>query len=373
MGTNRVLVQDADSISQRAAYVRDQTDPDYDWREDYAGQFRTAILYSKNLVLTDSQVFDGPLMLELGPRGLAEMLGTVHRTTEVIIALRDANPATSLTRMLKRTRIRKRSRFASQLDGLGWSASEIASRRLAWVRAIEAGKFSVTVWPTQAEFNFSLEMQKRLAESQPAVSTPLVQTLLTVNNRSNALHAIRASGISTDAESVMTGWWESAYMDTIARQHGGTWMSSARETAQSDDTAPSGLELRTSRAIAGVVTERGGQMSGPAFAVLRSDTLAVLRDYETRPSRRNRFRLGVAVLEATRSSKPIWDLVFTTARVASWGAVAFFAIVPLENAVPAYALPLAVVGALLQLPVTDVSAVGRFVLRSERAFIRTPL
>ena len=373
MGTNRVLVQDADSISQRAAYVRDQTDPDYDWREDYAGQFRTAILYSKNLVLTDSQVFDGPLLLELGPRGLAEMLGTVHRTTEVIIALRDASPASSLSRMLKRTRIMKRSQFASQLDGLGWSAREIANRRLAWVRAIEAGKFTVTVWPSSTEFPFSERMRERLADSQPAVTTPLVEKLLTVNNRSAALHAIGASRIGAEEASAMTGWWESAYMDTIAKQHSGTWMSSARETAQSDDTAPSGRVLRTSRAIPGVVTERVGQMSGPAFAVLRSDTLEVLRDYDTHPSRRNRFRLGVSVLEATRSSKPIWDLVFTAARVASWGAVAFFAVVPMENALPAIALPLAIVGALLQLPVTDISAVGRFVLRSERAFIRTPL
>ena len=37
MGTNRVLVQDADSISQRAAYVRDRIDPDYDWRENFRG------------------------------------------------------------------------------------------------------------------------------------------------------------------------------------------------------------------------------------------------------------------------------------------------------------------------------------------------
>ena len=105
MGTNRVLVQDADSISQRSAYEREQSEPEYSWLEDYAGQFRTAILYSKNLLLTDSQIFDGPVLLELGPRGLAEMLGTMHRTTEVIVALRASTADEALSRMLKQSRL----------------------------------------------------------------------------------------------------------------------------------------------------------------------------------------------------------------------------------------------------------------------------
>lgn len=371
MATNRALVQDADSITQRAAYLATRADPQNDWHTTYAGQFRAAVLYSKKLVLTDAQVFDGAVLLELGPRGLAEMLGTMHRTLEVVIAMRDESARESLERMLKKHPITRVSGFTSQLDGLGWSRDLIEKRREAWLRAIDAGKFTVSVWPEG--FDFVGGLAGRLTESRPTIAPELIADLIVTITRSDALKSIERASLSAEHAAAVTGWWDSAYMDTIALQHGGTWISSITGARHSDDTSRSGRVLRKSSGIPQVVIARIADLSGPAFAVLRSDALSILDQFDRKPSRQNRFRLGVAILEATRSPKPIWELIFTTGRIISWFFVVVFILAPPEDVFRPLAIPLAILGAVLQMPVTDLMTVLRFVFRSQRAFIREPV
>jgi len=371
MATNRALVQDADSITQRELYVAAIADPVQDWYPAIAGQFRAAVLYSKQLVLTDAQIFDGALLLSLGPRGLAEMLGTTHRSPEVVIALRDESARVSLERLLKRQRFTGRSRLLSQVSTLDWSRREIDERREAWVRAIESGKFTISVWPT--DFDFLVSLRDRLKDSRPQLESAVIDDLIEVTTRSTALTLIAKSGLSADDAETVTVWWDSSYMDTIALQHGATWIGSTSGGRSGQDTAVGGRRLRRSTGIPGVVISRVAEMSGPAFSVLRSDALSILNDYERHPTARNRFRLGVSILEATRTPKPILELVFTSLRILSWFGVVVFTFAPPDDSLRPLAIPLAIVGALLQAPVTDLVTVFRFVFRNQRAFIREPV
>jgi hypothetical protein len=326
--------------------------------EILAGPLRLAFLYGERLVVPDTQIFDGVAMLALGPRGVAELLGSVHRT-DIVVTMREASAAAALKKMLTRD-------FDSSLTGVGWSSTEIRDRRAEWVRAIDRGRVGSTTWPP---FPFGAELATRLKVRVP--DHPAARRHLTTVRRSDVSVDLLAAELDEAVRREIFDWWDGAYMDVLAQQHGTTWLTTL--SPQAAFTPKSAMPART-HPIPEVIVGQLSRISGPEFATLRADADRVLHSLRTRDRWIDRFRLNLVVLDAGRSPRPVLEFVAMAARLATFGLLILDALT--GNGFLRMPLPVAIVLAvaliLLQIPVIDVVKFFRLFSPVSRAIRRTP-
>lgn len=364
MTSRRILVHDADSVNQRIQFSQEGK-PNY-WYSIFAGQFRTAILYGGQLVLLDTQVFDGAVLLRLGPSGVSEMLASDPSVSSIAISLRAASAKASLRKLSSRT-------FDWQVRKLGWSESTIEKRQRAWTDAIDDGQFEV--FHRDVSFPFSDELRKRLAENMPDLPASLANRLSLIANRSLAHAEIERATLARADEITARHWWGSSYMDVIALQHQGIWMEiDAPPGAPTTDEVNREKLIRNSTPIPPTVVDRLALMSSGQFAALRAGNRGILSSFHEKPNFGNRLRLGLVVIKATDSPKPLVDLLLTMLRVSSWGLVAFFVVTPPSSLWSPLWATIAVIGAaVIQIPLTDLLPLTQYLRADHRSFIRRPI
>jgi hypothetical protein len=321
-------------------------------------------LYSESVVLLDAQIFDGAVLLELGPTGIIDMLSRDERVTNVVIALRHPTAAESLAAM-------RTPDFIWQTENVGWSPELVLARQQAWVDAIDEGIFPVTF--ADPTFIFAQEIGLRLKRSMPTQLGAVGVELSALTRRSEAHNLISRSGLMTVDQSLAFNWWDSAYMDTIALQWGASWMDSevaAHETVNN----PLASNLRISTPIPEAVTSGLARLSGREFSTLWMSVQPSVRRYYSKPGWVNRLRLGLEVLARLTTPNPVVELVLTVLRVVSWFFVVFAVVAPPTREWPTGVIILvAALAALVQIPLAEAMAIRRYVARSSRAFMRKPI
>ncbi len=369
------ILLDLDSISQREI-ARHSSSIDDDAAHPIGGMLRAAVLYADRLVLTDSQVFDGSLLLELGPEGLADLLGYGHRTKAVSVSLRAQTATESLSQL------RASPGFEWQVDTLGWPSALVERRQSAWARAIDDGKVAHTV--RASVLDFADQLRQRLVDSTPAVAPALVRRLLgeegsgPVTNRS-AMRGMVADHSGSEGErNVIRDWWDAAYMDVIAVQHGAYWIGSAKPRKEPAPSVTEGYRarfesLRVTDEISSVAVERLSQLSGGEFAALRSSIRPIQDSQRDSPSALNRLRLRVAVLDGTKRSRPVWEFIQSIGRVVAWIGVLLLVLVDTSTLATWVLAVGSVVGIIVQAPLVELDVLRRSFSRQTRAFVRDPV
>ena len=360
------MLLDLDTLRQREAWDALEPAPgtgERDAASALAGALRLGFLYGARLVLTDTQVFDGVLLLALGPRGLAELLGSVHRT-DVVVTMRAPTPEASLAGMLAAPE------FVSATDELGWSAEEVDRRRQEWVRAIARDRVGSTVWPPFADGKgFGTHLRTRLARGVPA--HPIAQELLATAKRSEVTRRLETSDLDAETRREIFLWWDAAYMDVLSEQHGTTWLAvlSPQETFAGGSAIPGAAQN-----IPPIIVTRLARISGAEFATLRADSASVLQRLHATDRGLDRLRLAVAVLATGARPRPVWETVVVLARLATFGLIVISAALDIglfgDTSRVAVAVTIVLIAA--QFPLAAVAAFFRLFSPTARAIYRTP-
>ena len=326
----------------------------------FAGQLRLPYLYGNRLVVTDAQVFDGILMLAAGPRGVAELLGSVHRT-DVLVMLRRSSARESLEAMLANPS------FHSSAESIGWDPATVEQLRDDWVAAIDHRRVNSAPW---RKIDFAGELSSRL--SAGPLPSPDAAALSGLTVRSDARHAVEASELDADERRAVFNWWNGAYMDVLALQHDSVWITTLSPGAA---LAEDGVVPESTLAIPEVIVEMLSSMSGSEFAKLVSDATPVLAKLRSRKRWIDRLRLALLVLDAGAVARPLTEFVALTARLATFALLIVSALVGREGLAglpPVWAIPLAVLLIVAQVPFLDLLRFLRLFRRSSRAVMRTP-
>lgn len=344
------------------------------WRSELTKQARLALAFGERLILTDTQVFDGPALLLIGPDGLREMCGFPDRSA-IHIAMRNESAKTSLDGILDNAEFR--SELPQALSFL--SDDQIHRLRMMWVDAIERGDFSRGPYP-EIRGSFPTILETLLSIGRPEIVglEELTDQLGRTVARSTALRLIEAHPESIE-RTELERWWESAYMDALATQHGAWWLG----------TDDSGINTRLPHSGA-VISEHGsvtawfatslGELSPSAFHELYRDVVlpaaaksrftpglqgwqrvrSRIRGY-VHTHRLNRIRLHLAVVSATAPATPILNSILTVGRVLAWFALGAWALSEeVRGEVQGGAAIIAVaVATLIQVPWSDLLELGR--------------
>lgn len=374
MVSRSAILLDLDSISQREI-AKQATAFDVDGSHPLAGALRAAVLYGDRLVITDSQVFDGPLLLELGPGGLGDLLGYVHRSTAVSISLRAQTAAGSLSQL------HSSAIFEWQVEAMEWPRELIDQRQAAWVRAIDGDKIAHSTRPPQPQF--ANQLRARLERTLSAEPTTLAQLLLRtadampVVSRSEMRDIVNKSAATESEREIVRDWWDAAYMDTIAAQHGAFWISSTKPKGRTGPKAsapPSRSDqLRITDEISSLAVERLADLSGSEFAALRAVIRPIQNRQREKPTFYDRLRLRIAVLDGTKRAHPLWEFIQSLGRVAAWIGVLVLALVDTSGLGKWVLVTGTIVGIAVQAPVLELDVLWRSFSKETRAFIRDPI
>lgn len=377
MAGRSAILFDLDSLSQRELYTQTPNSV-VDAPHALAGIIRAAVLYGDRLVITDSQLFDGSLLLALGPSGLGEILGYMHKTNAVSVSLRADTAADSLAQM------RESASFEWQVEAMGWSQELIARKQRAWVHAIDEGMIAHSVRPPQPHFADNL--RARLEQTVPTQTAAAARSLLggidvkLVTSRSE-MRAVVAEAAGSEVErDEIRNWWDAAYMDIIAAQHGAYWISATslgekQDSAISAEAAPRSRadQLRITDEIPRLAIERLAELSGSEFAGLHAAIRPIQDRQRRQPSAYNRLRLRIAVLDGTKRDRPVWRLVQSLGRVAAWIGVLVLALVDTSGFAKWVIVAGTIAGIAVQIPVAELDTLRRSFSRETKAFIREPI
>lgn len=282
----------------------------------------------------------------------------MHRS-DILIAMRQPTAAASLEAMLT-------PGFDSTLDKVGWSASVIAERRDEWVRAIGRRRVGSTVWP---EFRFADALADRLLVRVP--DHPEARRHTATTRRSVVNTDLRAAGLPEPVRREIFDWWDAAYMDVLAEQHGTTWLTTLSPAAA---FTPTSAIPATTHPIPEVIVSKLATMSGPEFATLRAEAAGVLPRMRARNRGLDRFRFDLLVLRAGAVPHPVWEAVQLALRLVSFGLliVTTFASGGVVRLPLVVAIAVASLVVLTQVPWPDLAVIARLRSPLSLAILRTP-
>lgn len=221
---DRTLIADLDSYQQRLLFDRVGT------REAWyrlRAQLRVADLLSDQLVVTDSQLFDGIFLLLLGPDGMAELLGLARdEPLPLVVVAREADLGAALGSMVANPGFIWSSAVAAttlaRQDGIVVSPEDLARARQAWVEAAHRARLRVERYggrfPIEDAFGAG-------GPPPPGVDAELIEAMRATAVRSRAFELLDGAAIDDGPREAVRWWWEKAYTAALARQHHATWLS----------------------------------------------------------------------------------------------------------------------------------------------------
>lgn len=364
------LLYDLDSMRQadlwtawRTARTSRGTQDRVPWRQSLREQVRVALLFGGRLVLPDTQVFDGTLLLLLGPDGLREMTGPVP-TGRVQVALRAGSATESLDSMLN-------GRFESSAERAlagDFTRAQIQEMRMRWVQALSDGRFDVTRYPTTpTEFRSCLAAQ--LADTPPpSEDQPAVAALRSHADRSSALAHLRREAAHPDS-AALRAWWNAAYMDALAVSYRATWLrttDAGLAPAVGGETEPA-HRVRELGEVTTWYAESLGELTPGRFAELLSEVSAG----QTTQGWLVRLRRRLATVAATAPTLPVIEALAAPGRIVAWAVLLAWAVgaevdawaSTLARIPDSAAIAIVAIGALLQIPYADTGTLFRSLRR----------
>ena len=365
MSLTGALLLDLDSLAQASTASGDD-DAGFASHAALAALCRSTVLFADRIVLTDTQVFDGAILLRAGVDGVLDWVGATRRTEVVHVKLRGASAFESLRRMRDNPDMRWQI-----ADESGRISDELVQQQDHWACAIDGGLFGRSGWRT--DFDFLSSLKQGLEQ---AFESKLHAGLTTLTSRSNAHAAIEALATSEVEGQTWRLTWDSVYMSVLARPHESRWVS-LDEHLQVRASIGGGRSVENSlgvEAIPAAVTSRLGGLSPGEFGRLL-DGVSNLRGGSSRRRWIDRFRLSLAVLELTRPARPVRDLLLTVSRLLAFAALV---VVTLSD-VGAVTFPtwvLILIGVFviaMQAPWVEVGQLISLARRDARALLRLPL
>jgi hypothetical protein len=262
----------------------------------------------------------------------------------------------------------------------------VAEQIQRWADAIDSGVICSRTWPPSSEFPFAERLVQRLRSVTPAlVAEDRFETLIAAPTRSRMLrllHGTAATGPSgsplTDGQRrVLARWWEDAYTDTLAAQHGLTGVDfEARDdeeiAAESEKYAAFGRprERKTVVRLSARVLDHLTEFGPAQFAALRADVRPIVRRDSSHRNPIARYQLAHIILVSTFRPSPVLDALFLVVRVVAWAALVLALV---DGALPpGVAALLVVLGTLAQVPLDDVKFVAALLGRRNRTIIWQP-
>lgn len=296
-------------------------------RRSLVARLRLACLLSGEVVLTDTQVLDGVMFLELGPDGVRERLGADPSAVgldRVVVAARDVDLGRALLDMLRPlsgTKV-KRFRFSSlrlgQADaealelamhkrsfprlerraeelGVAEAVGElleqcglppVAARRQAtawraWIHAAADGRVVVRPWGEPPDWA-QLLVDAPVDELAPGVLSPAERDVVTVwrskpFNRSEFYAAVADADLDAASDHRLRAWYDDVYNRGAAQQHQAGYIalvdsSTSREASAVEDAIAVARGRRSSAdpvRLPTHVLDALGVMPGPVFDTAR--------------------------------------------------------------------------------------------------------
>lgn len=279
MPIDRILVAELDSQIQRRVYDAQRDDA----IARTVGALRSAVVLGGQILVTDAMILDGAILLRLGPEALATNLGDGSGVLPLIRLSSERSLSEALEARLARPDFEWQIRSGTP----SWPDEQTFSRWRRWIEFDADGRLPsepLHRWP-DGRPKAPWDLAGRLSGPPPVTAgggEGIVESLRAATSRSAMTALLARSGLGENERDALASWWNTAYLDAVAAQHGAAWVSfDEAETASTGSLRRSGdLVLPT------VLLRELSAMPAGAFAMAAFSARDASRRFRADPSRR---------------------------------------------------------------------------------------